>query len=121
MYLDKLRYPVGEVIVVEEVELVVVVTVEEVELTPSSCLLPNDPLHKESLLKFLSTAKLSIKGKRKKNVDINKNKNDHIEQATHSDLHLLQTYRLKPQTYVTTVCFFYPSLIGGDVQQTHVP
>lgn len=59
VYLDKLRYPVGEVIVVEEVELVVVVIVEEVELTASSCLLPNDPLHTESSLnKFLSTAKL---------------------------------------------------------------
>lgn len=45
MYLDTLRCPVGEVIVVVEVELVVVVTEEEVELTASSCLLPNDPLH----------------------------------------------------------------------------
>lgn len=45
VYLDTLRCPVGEVIVAVEVELVVVVTVEEVELIASSCLLPNDPLH----------------------------------------------------------------------------
>lgn len=48
VYLDTLRCPVGEVIVVVEVELVVVVTVEEVELTASSCLRPNDPLQTQT-------------------------------------------------------------------------